>query len=53
MLQLADEAPISLTAFDPSEELVWSASEMGMVFSHTMPNAEPYSAFRLDKHMTP
>ena len=53
MLQLANEVPITLTAFDPSEELVWSASQSGMIFSHTLPGAEPYSAFHIDKAMTP
>ena len=39
-----DGAPIHLTAFDPTEELLWSASQAGMVYSHLLPTAEPYSA---------
>ena len=37
-------APIHLTVFDPTEELLWSASQAGMVCSHLLPTAEPYSA---------
>ena len=48
-----DGAPIALSCFDPSEELVWSASGSGMVYSHLLPTLEPYSAFRCDESMTP
>ena len=41
------QAPISLAAFDPAEELLWSASQ-GMVYGHLMPTAEPYAAFCVD-----
>ena len=44
-------APIHLAAFDPAEELLWSASQAGMVYSHLMPTAEPYSAFRAEEQM--
>ena len=43
-----DGAPISMTLFDPSEELIWSVSGSGMIYSHMLPTAEPYSAFRAD-----
>jgi hypothetical protein len=45
--------PLTLTSFDPSEELIWSASGAGMVYSHLLPTAEPYSAFRIDAAHTP
>ena len=43
-----DGAALNLCAFDPSEELVWSASGSGMVYSHIVPSIELYSAFRPD-----
>jgi len=46
-----DGAPIHLAVFDPTEELLWSASQAGMVYSHLLPTAEPYSAFRADEQM--
>ena len=49
----ADAAPITLSAFDPSEELVWSASGSGMIYSHCVPSIELYSAFRADVHGAP
>ena len=49
VLPLTDDgAPISMTLFDPSEELIWSVSGSGMIYSHMLPTAEPYSAFRAD-----
>ena len=44
-----DGAPIAMSLFDPSEELIWSASGSGMIYSHLLPTAEPYSAFRVDE----
>ena len=46
----SDGAPIHLAAFDPSEELLWSASQ-GMVYGHLMPSGEAYAAFRADDEM--
>lgn len=46
-----DGAPIHLAVFDPTEELLWSASQGGMVYSHLMPTGEPYSAFGADEQM--
>lgn len=45
----ADGAPLTLTCFDPSEELVWSASGSGMIYSHMVPSMELYSAFHADQ----
>ena len=46
-----DGAPLHLAVFDPTEELLWTASQAGMVYSHLLPTAEPYSAFRADEQM--
>ena len=46
----SDGAPIHLAAFDPSEELLWSASQ-GMVYGHLMPSGEAYAAFCADDEM--
>lgn len=46
-------APLSLACFDPAEELVWSASGSGMIYSHLLPTVEPYSAFRTDEAGSP
>ena len=48
-----DGAPLTCAVCDTSEELVWSASGSGMIYSHLLPTAEPYSAFRMDVNGTP
>lgn len=52
-LPLAEGSPVVLSAFDPSEELIWSATQHGTIFSHLLPDALPYSAFPLDKTRSP
>ena len=44
---------MSISCFDPAEELVWSASGSGMIYSHLLPTVEPYSAFRTDENGSP
>ena len=43
-----DGAPITILTFDPSEELIFSASGSGMVYAHLIPSMELYSAFQAD-----
>lgn len=47
------EAPLHLAHFDPTEELLWTASQAGMVYAHHMPSGEPHVAFPADGRGTP
>ena len=47
------EAPLHLVGFDPGEELLWSASQAGMVYAHLMLSGAPHVAFRTDREMSP
>jgi hypothetical protein len=42
------EAPLHLAHFDPTEELLWTASQAGMVYAHHMPSGDPHVAFPND-----
>lgn len=48
----ADGAPLASCQFDQSEELIWSVSGSGMIYSHIVPTVEPYTAFRMDNEPT-
>jgi len=39
------EAPLHLIEFDPSEELLWTGSQAGMVCAHHMPSGDIHVAF--------
>ena len=49
----ACDVPLHLVQFDPSEELLWTASQAGFVYAHHMPSGEPYAAFPLDGRGSP